>query len=153
MRRDDWAILYVGILDIEGFNEAYGFVAGDDVLRFAAMVLNEGVERMGTASDFVGHVNADDFVVVTDQAHASGVKDFVAKRFEGGVGTFYSFRDRERGYVLLEDPSGDERRVPLMTLAVGTVTSDVAQFADIREITEIAAAERRKAVEARTPQG
>jgi hypothetical protein len=31
-----------------------------------------------------------------------------------------------------------------MTLVVGAVTPDIAPFADIRDITEIAAAERRK---------
>ena len=29
MRRKDWAILYVGVNYIAGFNEAYGFVAGE----------------------------------------------------------------------------------------------------------------------------
>lgn len=150
MRRDDWAILYVGILHVEGFNEAYGFVAGDDVFRFAAMVLNDGVEQKGTANDFVGHVSADDFIVVTDQEHAPGIEQFVTERFDNEVGTFYSFRDRERGYILLQDKLGGERRAPLMTLAVGLVTSEMAQFADIREITEIAAAERRKVARALT---
>jgi PleD family two-component response regulator len=150
MRRDDWAILYVGILDIDAFNEAYGFVAGGDVFRFAAMVLNDGVEQKGTANDFVGHIGADDFIVVTDPAHATEIQDHVTQRFENEVGAFYSFRDRERGYVLYKDEAGREREAPLMTLAVGVVTSEMAQFADIREITEIAASERRKAVEART---
>lgn len=148
MRRDGWAILYVGILNIEGFNDAYGFVAGDDVFRFAAMVLNDGIEQKGTANDFVGHVSADDFIVVTDQEHAPAIQEYVTQRFNSEVGTFYSFRDRERGYILLKDKSGQERQSPLMTLAVGTVTSEMAQFADIREITEIAAAERRKVAEA-----
>jgi len=148
MTRDDWAILYVGILHIEGFNEAYGFVAGDDVFRFATMVLNAGVEQEGTSNDFVGHVSADDFIIVTDQAHAPDILEYITQRFNNEVGTFYSFRDRERGYILLRDKSGGERHVPLMALAVGVVTSEMAQFADIREITEIAASERRKVAQA-----
>jgi hypothetical protein len=44
----------------------------------------------------------------------------------------------------LDDGADGERRIPLMTLAIGVVDADTAQFADIREITEIAAAERRK---------
>jgi PleD family two-component response regulator len=148
MTRDDWAILYVGILHIEGFNEAYGFVAGDDVFRFAAMVLNDGIVRKGTPNDFVGHVSADDFIVVTDRAHAPAILEYVTERFKEEVGTFYSFRDRERGYILLKDKTGSERQAPLMALAVGAVTSEMAQFADIREITEIAAAERRKVAQA-----
>jgi PleD family two-component response regulator len=144
MRREAWTILYVGINHIAGFNEAYGFVAGDDVFRFAAMVLSDGVEQQGTTNDFIGHVGSDDFIVITDAQHAPAVRDYISKRFENEVGTFYSFRDRERGYILLDKGADGERRIPLMTLAIGVVDTDTAQFADIREITEIAAAERRK---------
>jgi len=33
----------------------YGFVAGDDVLRFAAMMVGEVVDEIGTTGDFIGH--------------------------------------------------------------------------------------------------
>ncbi len=145
MRRRDWAILYIGINYIEGFNEAYGFVAGDDVFRFTAMILGDGVDEYGTANDFIGHISADDFMIITDKEHAEAIRNYITERFKNEVGTFYSFRDRERGYIQLKDSSGGERREPLMTLAVGIVTADTANFADIREITEVAAAERRKA--------
>jgi len=144
MRREDWAMLYVGISHIEGFNEAYGFVAGDDVFRFTAMVLSDGIEECGTPNDFIGHVSGDDFILITDMAHAEAIRKHVTERFQNEVGTFYSFRDRERGYILLGEEEGEERQVALMSLAVGVVTAETAQFADIREITEIAAAERRK---------
>jgi PleD family two-component response regulator len=147
MRRPEWAILYVGINYFEGFSEAYGFVAGDDVFRFTSMVLNDGVEEEGTPDDFIGHVGADDFLIITDKGHADNIRRYVTERFKNEVGTFYSFRDRERGYVPIKDDQGNERQVPLMSLAVGVVTSETARFADIREITEIAAAERRKYLE------
>ena len=118
------------------------------MFRFATMVLNAGVEQKGTTYDFVGHVSADDFIIVTDHAHAPDIVDYVTQRFKNEVGTFYSFRDRERGYILLKDKMGGERQAPLMALAVGVVTSEMAQFSDIREITEIAAAERRKVAQA-----
>jgi len=147
MRRQDWAVLYVGINHIEGFNEAYGFVAGDDVFRFAAMVLSDGVEDHGTPNDFVGHVGADDFIIITNVQHAEPIRRYITERFNHEVGTFYSFRDRERGYIRIEDGAGQGRQVPLMTLAVGVVDATTAPFADIREITEMAAAERRKVVQ------
>jgi PleD family two-component response regulator len=148
VRRDDWVVLYVGILNIEGFNEAYGFVAGDDVFRFIALMLNEAIDAHGTTNDFIGHVSGDDFIVITDAEHAPGIRDYILERFDKGVGAFYSFRDRERGYIQLQDKSGGERKIPLMKLVMGTVTPDIAPFADIRDITEIAAAERRKMAEA-----
>jgi PleD family two-component response regulator len=147
MRHHNWAILYVGINHIAGFNEAYGFVAGDDVFRFAAMVLSDGVDQHGTDSDFIGHIGADNFMIISRADHAEAVRSYITERFKSEVGTFYSFRDRERGYIVLDDQDEEERHVPLMTLAVGTITAETAQFADIREITEIAAAERRKFAE------
>jgi PleD family two-component response regulator len=148
MPRNDWAVLYIGILHIDGFNEAYGFVAGDDVFRFASMVLSDGIEACGTPNDFLGHVSADDFIIITRADLAQSIKQHITDRFRNEVGTFYSFRDRERGYIYLEDDFGMERQIPLMVLSVGVVTPDMAPFADIREITEIAAAERRKATDA-----
>jgi DNA-binding response OmpR family regulator len=38
MRRRDWSVLYLGINHLNEFNDIYGFVAGDDVLRFTAML-------------------------------------------------------------------------------------------------------------------
>jgi len=148
MRRKDWAILYVGVNYIAGFNEAYGFVAGDDVFRFTGMILGDGVDENGTANDFIGHVSGDDFLIISDEQHAPAIQAYITERFKNEVGTFYSFRDRERGYIQLKDGAGNERQVPLMTLAVGMVNSKTAHFADIREITEVAAAERGKVLEA-----
>jgi PleD family two-component response regulator len=148
IRRKEWVVLYVGILHVDGFNEAYGFVAGDDVFRFAALVLNDGIDAHGTTNDFVGHVSGDDFIIITDTQHAPGIQRYITERFKKEVGAFYSFRDRERGYIHLKDKSGGERQIPLMSLAIGVVTPELAPFADIRDITEIAAAERRKVAEA-----
>ena len=148
MRRQDWSFLYTKIGHIADFNEAYGFVAGDDVLRFAAMILNDGTEEYGTSNDFIGHAGADDFIIITDTAHADGIEHYITERFKNEVNTFYSFRDRERGYILLKDSSGKEKIVPLMRLEIGRLNAEEGPFSDIREITEIAASKRRQASEA-----
>jgi len=146
LRQDGWSLVYVGINGFEAFTEGYGFVAGDDVLRFTAMLLGEAVDELGTLNDFVGHVGADDFLVITWGEKAEEVRQHIQDRFAEGVGTFYTFQDRERGYMVLERPEGTVQ-VPLMSLAVGLITSDDAEFADIREITEAAADARREAAQ------
>lgn len=146
MRKDGWAILYLGLKDFGPFNEVYGFVAGDDVLRFTAMVVGEAVDELGTPEDFIGHTAANDFIVITTAGQAQAIKEKVTDRFAAEVGTFYNFRDRERGYIIIQDPAGQERRVPLMSLAVGVITHKDGPFADIREITERAAEARREIV-------
>jgi len=88
-------------------------------------------------------VGGDDFIVITESTEPERLRGKIEEHFNEGVGTFYSFRDREAGYMKITDASGQEQRVPLMTLSVGLVTDDTT-FADIREITEIASESRRK---------
>ncbi len=137
--RKDWAFLLFGIKYFREFAEAYGFVAGNDVLRFVGGMLGEIVDRAGNPDDFLGHVGEDDFVVITRKANAKALLEEAKTVFGEHVLSFYSFIDRERGYMLL-----GEKRVPFMSLICGVITSDDGPFADIREITELAAEARRK---------
>jgi diguanylate cyclase (GGDEF)-like protein len=145
MRRKDWAILYIGINHIDDFNDVYGFVAGDDVLRFTAMLLTEVIDELGSGSDFIGHIGGDDFLVITAPDRAPQEKTRLAQRFNEEVMTFYNFKDRERGHIEIVSSEGKAQHLPLMTLAVGLIRHDTAPFADIREITEVAAEARRRA--------
>lgn len=142
MRRNGWTILYVGINDFEPFKEVHGFVAGDDVLRFVAMILVEAVEELGTVDDFIGHVGGDDFILTTTTEKAPALRQRLIERFQAEVGTFYSFREKEQGFIIAKNADGSEKQVPLMSLAIGLVPEST--FADIREITEAAAAARRE---------
>jgi diguanylate cyclase (GGDEF)-like protein len=144
MRRKDWSVLYIGINHLGGFNDVYGFVAGDDVLRFASMLLIEVVDEVGTGSDFVGHIGGDQFIIISNPIAAPKMRERLVQRFDEEVKTFYHFRDRELGYILIDDGRGGRQQVPLMSLAVGLVHHDTAPFADIREITEVAAEARRR---------
>jgi diguanylate cyclase (GGDEF)-like protein len=144
IRRKGWSVLYIGINYIGDFNDVYGFVAGDDVLRFTAMLLAEVVDDVGAGSEFIGHVGGDDFIIIGTPEAASQLRSRMAHRFNEEVETFYNFKDRERGYIEVDDGAGKVQKVPLMSLAVGLIHHDTAPFADIREITEIAAEARRR---------
>ena len=145
MRRRDWAVLYIGINHIDDFNDSYGFVAGDDVLRFAAMLLSEVVDEDGVGSEFIGHIGGDDFIIISTPDAAQGIQALLKERFDAEVETFYNFKDRERGYIEVDAGEGEQRQAQLMSLAVGLVQHDTVPFADIREITEVAAEARRLA--------
>jgi len=145
MRRDDWSFLFIGINYKEQFDNVYGFIAGNQVLRSLAHILNQTLNELGTPDDFVGHRGGDDFVVITTAERGPAIRDRIVARFSQEVGTHYNFMDRERGYIVAKDERGQEQKVPLMSLAVGIVTPDDGPFSDIREITEVAAEKRRVA--------
>jgi len=144
MRRTDWGVIYAGIQGLDAFNEVYGFVAGEEVLRFTAMTLSQTVDRLGTVEDFIGHVGSGEFIVITERDRAHSMAEALRQRFGSKVGTHYDWQARERGHLFVEDDEGNQVEADLMTLTLGVVTSDDGPFADIREITEAAANARRQ---------
>jgi PleD family two-component response regulator len=143
LRTANWSVLYIGIKHYQPFTEVYGFVAGDDVLRFMSMVITEVVNELGTPDDFIGHVGDDDFIVITRGGKTQLLAQQISERFAKGISAFYSFQDRERGGLLVEEAGGKKRQEPLMSLAIGVITDRTMRFSDIREITEVASEARR----------
>lgn len=139
MRSGAWSYLQIGIDNMGSFNDAYGFVAGDEVLRFAALLLNEVVDELGTLDDFIGHPGGDTFVIITMSDNVPVMIDKLRQRFNEEVMSHYNFMDREQGGITMADGS----IAALMRLSVGAVSSETQRFADIREITETAAELRR----------
>jgi DNA-binding response OmpR family regulator len=137
---ETWTYMDLKINNFESFQEVYGFVASTEVLRFMALLIGEVVDELGTPDDFVGHAGNDNFVIITYSTKAQGVQDKLVQRFDEEVKQHYSFIDRERGHIVLEN--GQEK--PLMTLGGGMVSNATQSFADIREITELAAEARRR---------
>jgi len=144
IRLPDWAFMDIRMNFYDAFKDVYGFLAGNDVLRFTAMMLGEVVDKYGGPNDFLGHVGGDNFVVITSAEVAQLMKPELKKRFADEVLSHYSFMDRQQGFILAPDETGKVQQTPLMTLAVGKVSPATHVFADIREITELAAEERRQ---------
>jgi PleD family two-component response regulator len=144
IRQSGWALMDVRINHFESFKEVYGFVAGDDVIRFTAMMMGEVVDELGTMDDFIGHAGGDNFIIITNEEAAPKIRTRLKTRFAEEVLSHYNFMDREQGYILSSNSNGETVQIPLMALAIGTISPSHQQFADIREITEYAAEARRR---------
>ena len=67
IRKSGWAYMDIRINYFDQFKDVYGFVAADDVLRFAAMLMSEVVDELGSPSDFIGHAGGDNFVIISGE--------------------------------------------------------------------------------------
>jgi DNA-binding response OmpR family regulator len=144
IRQKGWALMDIRLNHFEPFKDVYGFIAGNDVLRSTAMLLGEVVDRHGTPTDFIGHAGSDNFIVITSDQSAAMIRSQMKARFNQEVLTHYNFMDRQQGYIMAPNPDGKLEQAPLMSLAIGIVTPTQHMFADIREITEVAAEARRQ---------
>jgi PleD family two-component response regulator len=144
IREKGWALLDARVNNFEPFKDVYGFVAGDDVLRFTSMLIGEVVDELGTTSDFIGHAGGDNFIIITKEEKADAIKTRLKDRFDNEVQTHYNFMDRQQGFVQAPTADGTTVKVSFMTMSVGIVSPSAHSFADIREITELAAEARRQ---------
>src|SRR5688572_23089080 len=144
IREKDWALLDLRVNNFESFKDVYGFVAGDDVMRFASMMIGEVVDELGTTSDFIGHAGGDNFIIITTDEAAPNIRQRLKDRFANEVQSHYNFIDRQQGFIQAPKAEGGVEKVGFMTLSAGLVSPTLHSFADIREITELAAEARRQ---------
>jgi CheY-like chemotaxis protein len=116
--RPGWHVLEARIDSFQPFLDQNSFLAGDEVLQFAAHVLREVTEQDGTPEDFIGHAAHDAFLVLTGAQDPAALAQHLQTRFNDGVLAHYGFMDREQGYILIRDRDGQQTPAPLMTLQV-----------------------------------
>lgn len=143
IRKDDWAFIDIRLNHFEPFKEVYGFIAASDVLRYTGMLIGEVLDQFGTDFDFIGHAGGNNFVVITRIERSSEIQTHIKKKFSETISTHYNFVDRQQGFISTNNDKGDSIRHPIMTISTGIVSPKTNQFADIREITEMAAEARR----------
>jgi diguanylate cyclase (GGDEF)-like protein len=151
IRQSVWAYMDIRINHFDQFKDVYGFVAADDVLRFAAMLMSEVVDELGKSNDFIGHAGGDNFVIITNDGTAANIRNRLKTRFADEVQTHYNFMERQQGFIMAANAEGQVEKTPLMTFSIGIVTPKKQSFADIREITELAAEVRRQDIPGAAP--
>jgi DNA-binding response OmpR family regulator len=143
---DGWALALVHITGFEPFTQSYGAVVGEDVLKFTALLLSEVVNEIGTTEDFLGQmVVGPDFVLTSTPERIKAMCERLTARFDEEVGLHYNYKHRKQGYIEVTDDEGTTRQIPLMSLAIGVLTSQDGPFYDIRELSETAEETRQKA--------
>jgi PleD family two-component response regulator len=135
----DWVLLYIGVDNVASFNTEYGFVAGDEALRFAGDVIQDTVTQFGTLDDFVGRASNEVFLVISRSGRVPIMVEELGERFEKGAQLYYKAEHREQGGI--PQPGGS--LAPLMSFSIGVVSDKDGPFYDIHEITQAAAKKRR----------
>lgn len=98
-----WAAILVSIDNLNEFRQSYGFIASDDVLRAASVLINDTVRDLGTPGDFLGHLTPTVFVLVTSPEKSLEIHNYIASRLGQSLEYFYPLKDRETK----DHPNGD----------------------------------------------
>jgi DNA-binding response OmpR family regulator len=120
-RRQKESIAFTQVrLSLTGFreySEIYGFMAADDVLAYTARVIEDVIAADGSPHDYVG-IDGDQFVLLTRPTVSRRLVNSIIHAFDRGVSAFYSFKDVERGGLMVNTSTDAPEFIPLMQLKV-----------------------------------
>lgn len=137
--RGPLAILYFDLTNFKSYNDRYGWLAGDEIIKRLGKIIVNVALKSGDKDVFVGHIGGDDFVVVTRPEFAEGIGAEAIKEFDAMIPDFYAPPDRANGYVETLDRQGDLRRVPFVSLGAAVVTNENRSLEHPLQVAQIAA--------------
>jgi diguanylate cyclase (GGDEF)-like protein len=117
------AIVHADLDNFKAFNDHYGFMRGDNVIKFTANTLIEAAVEIDDPSCFVGHVGGDDFIAVMGPDNAEQFCKSVVERFDDGILDFYDPQDALRGYVEVIDRRGERHNFPIVSISLGVANN------------------------------
>ncbi len=144
---EDLSILYIDLDDFKAYNdhEAYGFLAGNEMIKLTASVIQRAVALHSNAHNFCGHIGGDDFVVVTRAQDIEALCMDMIALFNRERGVLYRDEDRRRGSIVSVDRQGRQCVVGLAALSIGVVSTSHRAVSDEWEVSRIAAEVKKKA--------
>ncbi len=113
------AVVHADLDNFKAFNDHYGFMRGDMVIKFCADALLQAGSECGDPDIFVGHVGGDDFVIITDPAHAEEFCKIAIRTFDSGILDFYDTAEALQGYIEVTDRRGERHAFPISTVSMG----------------------------------
>jgi DNA-binding response OmpR family regulator len=134
LERENWAAISVTITDLDMFNEIYGFVARDDVLRAVALILTSIVDELGSLDDFVCHPSESQFFIITTPTKTDDLVRHIEERLGQAMAYFYPIHDREAGHVTWGDDQLRRTRIPFMKVVTATALSAQGPFEDVEAL-------------------
>ena len=146
-RHDDFGCLYFDLDGFKGFNDHYGFLRGDEMIRMLGEVLADELGRL--PGGFVGHIGGDDFVALCPSEGAEELTQRIIERFDERARALYDAGDRDNGYVELVDRQGITYRQALAAVSIGIVFSNSRVFSSATELADVAT--EMKSVAKKTP--
>lgn len=140
LNNEGFVMLYLDLDNFKAYNDVYGFLNGDEIIKFTAKTIVNNVEGLTEGEGFVGHIGGDDFVAIVsiDEDYEKICQNIIAE-FDNGVSKFFSDEDLEKGYLEVPNRRGIVEEFPLTSISIGVVVADQNRFANVLEIGEVGA--------------
>lgn len=143
--QDIYAVLYVDLDNFKSYNDKYGFMNGDEVIKFTSDLIQESIQKYGIPGDFLGHIGGDDFVAIVNYENAKKIGRSVVKNFDARIKKFYNQEDATKGWIRVVNRKGKLEKYPIMTITVAMISNKYKKYNTTLDIGEDGAMIKKKA--------
>ena len=137
--KEAFSVLYLDLDNFKAYNDVYGFLKGDEIIKFTADTIIRCVHEFIHDGTFVGHIGGDDFIAVIPGIKCEKLCESILANFDTKVVNFFTDEDVEKGYIEVANRRGKLEQFPLTSISIGVVEADENRFTNILEIGEVGA--------------
>ncbi|HBC47453.1 MAG TPA: hypothetical protein DCZ43_10435 [candidate division Zixibacteria bacterium] len=124
---DKFAVCYGDLDNFKAYNDYYGYVYGDKMIRITSLIIRNVVQDL-TAQGFVGHIGGDDFIWIVPVEEVDVVCKNVIATFDRMVPFRYAEVDREKGWIEVANRRGVIERFPIMSISIAVIINQKRMF-------------------------
>lgn len=140
LRNEKFTVLYLDLDNFKAYNDVYGFLKGDEIIKFTARTILKNVNNTVRSDIFVGHIGGDDFVAILgDNGEYEKTCQDIISEFDKEVKNFFTEEDVKRGYLKIQNRKGKMEHFPLTSISIGVVVAEENRFSNVLEIGEVGA--------------
>ena len=137
--KETFAMIYIDLDNFKAYNDIYGFLKGDQIIKFTAKTILKNVHTDEYEDSFVGHIGGDDFVAIVSETDYERICQNIITDFDSNVSKFFTEDDVNRGYFEVANRKGIMEQFPLTSISIGVVEVEVGRFVNVLEIGEAGA--------------
>lgn len=139
LKKQEFAVLYFDLDNFKAYNDTYGFLGGDEIIKQTARIILKNVNSDENIHNFVGHIGGDDFVAfVTNENYEEMCQNIIIE-FDKKIVDYFTDEDKERGYLEVPNRKGIIEEFPLVSISIGVVEVSKGRFHNVLEIGEVGA--------------
>lgn len=139
LKKEEFAILYFDLDNFKEYNDTYGFIKGDEVIKFTARTILKVMNSYKSENSFVGHIGGDDFVGIISKVDYDILCQDIITRFDTNIKEYFNEEDIERGYIEVANRKGIIEQFPITSISIGVVTVLSGEYENPLEIGEVGA--------------
>ena len=141
LNKENFVMLYLDLDNFKAYNDVYGFLNGDEIIKFTARTIVDNIDKLSISSNtFVGHIGGDDFVaIVSDEDDYEAICQNIIAEFDQGILEYFNEDDIERGYLEVPNRKCIIEEFPLTSISIGVVVVNKGRFHNALEIGEVGA--------------